>query len=212
MKKQLIKLALLGLLSSFGYADYDFDIDKDGKIDKISIDEAYYMSYDNKKIYRPNLFIPNQDGSTVIPKYRNKNFYYDVLFKININNKKSSFTIRQKHKISIDGKIPNKGIIFIDKLQNDKGIIVGISDGVQGLFNIYLKYENNKWYVSKYSANSSNGGCIYTLPKKIPLQKILDYNKFEEAYLKNQNMNCINKQEHGNKGYNLQLEKEIYYP
>jgi hypothetical protein len=32
MKNFLLKLALFGLLSSFGYAYSDFDIDKDGKI------------------------------------------------------------------------------------------------------------------------------------------------------------------------------------
>jgi hypothetical protein len=38
MKNQLLKLALLGLFGTFGYSDGDFDIDKDGKVDKIGGD------------------------------------------------------------------------------------------------------------------------------------------------------------------------------
>jgi hypothetical protein len=94
MKKQLLKLALLGLLGSFGYAD-NFDINRDGKVDKVD-NIGYIVSYDNKKIYSYNLFVQNIDDRLVVPKYRNKNISENVEYTLGISGgKKYAFIVKR---------------------------------------------------------------------------------------------------------------------
>jgi len=88
MKKQLLKLALFGLLSSFGYADGDFDIDKDGKADKFSWNKTEYF-VNGKKVPRNILM---HKGFFINPKYRNKKILAKTLSNIQINKKKYLFS------------------------------------------------------------------------------------------------------------------------
>ncbi len=220
MKKQLIKLALLGLLSNFGYGnniypDESFDINRDGKRDKVD-NINYFISYDNKKIYRPNLFIPNQDGSTVIPKYRNKKISDNVEYTLGISGgKKYSFILKKYNKVNAKGIFEDtsnwdENLKSLPK--NAKGFKIRIvPNGTSYMYDLYVNYINGKFYITKISEHSGNGGCIHTLVTKFTLPKTIDIDTFDELMLEKRNTKkCLDRSGYGEKGYNLKLEAEIY--
>jgi len=216
MKKQLLKLALLGLLSSFGYADGDgdFDIDKDGKIDKIGGEVYYFIN--NKETPYEKIFNMNADEIIVYPKYRNKRFSEKVEYIINLKGKKYSFFVIRDNKIDSEGFLDNDSMFDTDMVplrNKKKGFILRITpNGNSYQQTLYVNYENNRFYIKKISSTDSKEGCIVYLSPKIPLPKIINVNNtFYNVYKNKKNKSeCINKQDYREKGFDMKLYKRVY--
>jgi len=187
MKKQLLKLALLGLLGSFGYAD-NFDINRDGKVDKVD-NINYFISYDYKKIYGDKLFIANQDGSTVITKYRNKKISDNVVYTIQISGgKKYSFILKNYNKIDskgdfIDTRMWDSSIKPLPKQEKGFKLIIQPTDRAL-TYILFVHYINGKFYIARMTYRDNRSGCKYIFAQKIPFPKIIDVDTFEELILK----------------------------
>jgi hypothetical protein len=214
MKKQFLKLALFGLLSGFGYADGDFDMNRDGKVDKIRY-KLYYLPFGDQKTY-DEILDPAIGGYPIIQKYRNKKISENIEYTIEISGaKKYSFILKKYNKIDAkgileDNNIWQKNITPLPK--KAKGFKLRIVPKVRSyMYDLYVNYINGKFYITKISEHSGNGGCIHTLVTKFTLPKTIDIDTFDELMLEKRNTKkCLDRSGYGEKGYNLKLEAEIY--
>jgi hypothetical protein len=213
MKNQLLKLALLGLFGTFGYSDGDFDIDKDGKVDKIGFER--YFSIDGKKLRSGDMFTKNISTHMVISKYRNKKLSETWEYKIDIKGKKYFFLLKKTNQIDSKGEIIDY-VIWENWIQplgkKEKGLKLIISpyaSSHQHYFN--LKYENNRFYITQIRDTDSKRGCITYLSQKIPLPKIINVDKIYDLYeFKKSNRECIDTKDSREKGFDMKLYKRVY--